>query len=118
MKHTTTTTATNPFKVGDIVSTSWGYSMIIVDFYQVVRVTASKVELRELEQKAEGGGWSGKCVPIPGAFVFQTGPFSVKEGQLCKVHGNCVKIPSYPGSGDFNYAHKWNGQPEFYDHCD
>ena len=61
MKRTTTTTS-NPFKVGDIVSTSWGYSMTIVDFYQVVRVTPCKVELRSIEQEAHYDGFlSGTC---------------------------------------------------------
>ena len=38
----TNNNASNPYKVGDVLYISWGYSMTIVAFFKVTRVTASK----------------------------------------------------------------------------
>ena len=114
-------TTSNPYKPGDIVTTTWGYSMTLVGFYEVVRVTPSKVELRELEQKEEHTGYlSGYAEPLPGKYATENnGPYSVKPGQLCKVRPDgVIIIPSYPGSHDFNYAGKWSGKPRYFNHCD
>ena len=112
-------TTSNPFKVGDIISTTWGYSMTLVDFYQVVRVTPCKVELRSIEQEPEFTGFlSGVTRPKRDAFFQDSGPYSVKPGQLCKVRDNYVLIPSYPGAGDCNYGRLWTGQPKTFNHCD
>ena len=114
------TTNTNPFKVGDIVYTSWGYSMTLVDFYQVIRTTASKVELRSIQQKtvAYDGYLSGRVVPIADEFFQDGGPYSVQPGQLCAVKEKYIIIPSYPGARDKNRARLWNGQPVYFNHCD
>lgn len=114
-------TTPNPYKPGDIVTTTWGYSMTLVDFYEVVRVTACKVELRELEQTEQQTGFlSGTTIPKPGCYASpNNGPFSVQPGQLCKVRPDgIILVPDYPGAGNYNYAHKWDGQPRHFDHCD
>lgn len=114
-------TTSNPYKPGDIVTTTWGYSMTLVDFYEVIRITPSKVELRELQQKEEMTGFlSGTTIPVLGCYAPENnGHYSVKPGQLCKVRPDgLILIPSYPGSGDFNYAHKWSGKPKSFNHCD
>ena len=117
----TNNTTSNPYKVGDIVTSTWGYSMTLVDFYEVVRVTPSKVELRELKQDAEYDGYlSGHATPRPGEYEEPSnGPFSIQPGQLCKVRPDgIIVIPSYPGARDCNHAGKWNGQPKYFNHCD
>ena len=114
-------TTSNPYKPGDIVTTTWGYSMTLVDFYEVVRVTPCKVELRELQQKEEMTGFlSGETTPLLGEYAPENnGPYSVKRGQLCKVREDgVILIPSYPGAGDCNYARKWSGKPRHFNHCD
>lgn len=55
-------------KVGDILYDSWGYSMTIVEFYQVTKILSPcKVEIVELGHKAadEDGavGYYGECLP-------------------------------------------------------
>ena len=114
-------TTSNPYKPGDIVTTTWGYSMTLVDFYEVVRVTACKVELRQLCQHEEMTGFlSGETKPLPGQYEdYGNGPFSIREGQLCKVREDgCILIPDYPGGHDYNYARKWSGKPRHFNHCD
>lgn len=114
-------TTPNPYKPGDIVTTTWGYSMTIVDFYEVIRTTPSKVELRELQQEERADGFlSGYTTPKIGCYAPENnGPYSIKPGQLCKVRPDgIILIPSYPGSRDFNYAGRWSGQPKYYNHCD
>ncbi len=61
------------FKVGDVLESSFGYDATLYDFYQVVRVSASRktVWLRELRQETKpmNGcpcGWY--CRPVVGSF--------------------------------------------------
>lgn len=112
-------TTENPYKVGDIVTTTWGYSMTLVDFYEVIRTTPNKVALRQLKQEMTGF-LSGETTPLPGQYEdYGNGPFSIREGQLCKVRKDgCILIPDYPGGHDYNYARKWSGKPRHFNHCD
>lgn len=117
----TNKTISNPYKVGDIVTTTWGYSMTLVDFYEVIRTTPSKVELRQLKQKEDMTGYlSGETTPLPGQYEdYDRGPFSLREGQLCKVREDgIILIPDYPGGHDYNHAAKWSGKPKYFNHCD
>lgn len=114
-------TTDNPYKVGDILVSSWGYSMIIVNFYEVTRVTAKKVELAELKQEQTQTGFlSGTTVPVLGKYVEQDGgPCMVGKGKLFVVReSGSVVIPDYPGGRTHIYAKKWDGRPRSYDFCD
>lgn len=42
-------------KIGDILVCSWGYSMILYDFYQVVGKTAKSVQIRALKKTEKAG---------------------------------------------------------------
>lgn len=57
-------------KVGDIYYTSWGYDMTIVDFFQVISVTAKRAKLKKISSKVVDGsaGYSGKVIPIKDSF--------------------------------------------------
>lgn len=62
--------AKNNVKIGDIFKASWGYDQTNIDFYQVVKVKGSMVDIRELAQKREYTGYlSGDCVPVPDVFL-------------------------------------------------
>jgi hypothetical protein len=54
-------------KVGDILYSSWGYSMTIVDFYKVLKVTPSgkSVSVQRLQSKTVEGhaGYEGYVMP-------------------------------------------------------
>lgn len=56
----------NPYKVGDILYSSWGYDQTNVDFYQVTRTTAKGVYLIQIGQKEVEGTYQGdSCKVIP-----------------------------------------------------
>lgn len=66
---------TNPFKVGDILCAEWGYSMSLVDFYEVSKVTPSSVQLKHLQDKViNADEWvqSGKKIPVKGKYERDT----------------------------------------------
>jgi len=49
----------NPYKAGDIFSTSWGYDQTNLDFYQVVKVNAKSLVMRPIaSERAKDGGCS------------------------------------------------------------
>lgn len=53
-------------KVGDILYSSWGYGMTIVDFFKVIKVSPSgkSITLQELESDiVEGSGYDGYKMP-------------------------------------------------------
>ena len=55
--------------VDDIVYTSWGYSMTLVDFYKVISVGPKSIRIRELESKVvSGDGMVGNIAPIEDKF--------------------------------------------------
>lgn len=121
MKKNNRNTTSNPYKVGDVVYTSWGYSMIIVQFYKVTRVTPSKVGLVELEQNEDYTGYlSGVTTPILDKEIEgNNSPYSAHEDCLYKVcEDGRVRIPSYRGGHDYKSAWRWNGNPVTFDHCD
>ena len=120
MKKNTTTT-NNPYKVGDIVFIRWGYSMILIQYYKVTRVTPSKVGLVELEQDEQYDGFlCGKTTPIVDREIAgNNSPYSAHEDCLYKVcEDGRIRIPDYRGGHDYESARKWHGTPLTFDHCD
>lgn len=114
-------TTSNPYQVGDIVFIRWGYSMILIQYYRVTRVTPSKVGLVELEQDEQYDGFlSGKTTPIVDKEVADNdSPYSVHKECLYKVcEDGRIRIPSYQGGHDYKNAKKWHGTPLTFDHCD
>jgi len=56
----------NPYRVGDVVVTTWGYEQTNASFYEVVGVTAKACRLRELEHddtEARPQSMSGHATP-------------------------------------------------------
>lgn len=65
--------AENPYKVGNILYTSWGYDQTNVDFYQITKVSGMKVTYRpiksELVENEEFAPMSGRVKPVKDNFV-------------------------------------------------
>ena len=60
--------------VGDVFISEWGYSMTLVDFYQVVKVskTGKSVTVREIDRKIvgrDGGPYGYRVTPVKDAFT-------------------------------------------------
>ena len=101
---------THGLKVGDILSTTYGYNRTIYNFYKIVRTTSSSVVLRKLVKKTidgDEGRWysSWRVMPIVDKFASDERPMTkrVKEGFMGEP---CVKISSY------EWAYKWDGEPK------
>lgn len=99
--------APHSLKEGDIMVSSWGYSMTFVDFYVVTKTTANSVTLEEIGSKiVSGDGWGGRVTADP----------SVRTGKLqtVRVDGkdNSCKV------GRSHYASKWDGTDRYFNRCD
>ena len=93
------------YKVGDILSSSWGYDQTNVTFYQVTRVTKASVELGTLRSQStpEQGFMTAYKTPLPGEFT------SDKRFMRRIGDGTGIRI-----SGNYEYAYPWDGKPERY----
>ena len=106
----------NPFKEGDILYSSWGYTMRLVDFYKVISSSKSFVKLAHLvdyNSQQDEYGQAGKKMPK----LDQTEPDSNVDGRRFKVHirddGKAfVKINNY------EWAEMWDGKPKSFDTYD
>ncbi len=60
-------------RVGDILYSSWGWEQTNIDFYQVIAIRGSAVDLRQLDQRTtEDGYMCGTTVPLPDVFKGKT----------------------------------------------
>lgn len=55
---------TNPFKVGQIYYTSWGYDQTNVDFYEIVEVKGKQVKIQEIGAKSVQGSEGMMCCSV------------------------------------------------------
>ena len=60
-------------RVGEILYSSWGWEQTNIDFYQVMAIRGSAVDLRQLDQRTtEDGYMCGTTVPLPDVFKGKT----------------------------------------------
>ncbi len=89
------------YKVGDILSSSWGYDQTNIDFYQVVATTEKSIVIRPIAQKiVRSRPPQDYVVPVKNKFTggkerHRVGP------------GGYVRLTS------FSVAKKWDGKPEY-----
>jgi len=62
---------TNPYKVGDILHSSWGYDQTNVEFFQVVDVRPTSIKISQIAGESVGatGPDSDQVIPCPGEFL-------------------------------------------------
>lgn len=93
-------TFVNPFNVGDILDSLWGYEQTNVDFYQVIAKTAKTITIQKIRQNREDTGWlQGICTPRPNDFAKDSIPLTRH------VSSNYINLESYSG------ASLWDGKP-------
>lgn len=71
----------NKFEVGQILSCSWGYSMTIVNYYVVTRITEKSVWVKEIDRSVtnDDGMGNGKAMPdLTKRFVDDSKPMRFK----------------------------------------
>lgn len=100
--------ASDFYKVGDIVVNSWGYEQTNIEFYQVVKVTARTIMVKEIGQNmvedsmyAHGMAW--KVVADKDNFV--------ENGDEYKLRVYARGALSKPES--YYHFTKWDGSPEY-----
>ena len=97
------------WEVGDIIYSNFSYSMIIIDFYKIVKISGKTFTFRKLKDKiVSGNGQAGKSVPIPDEF--DTKETEEKRARINKFGD--VKLDKY------TYCYYWNGEPVAFDHLD
>jgi hypothetical protein len=120
---------THDFKVGDILAASWGYSMIRVDFYKVLKVTPKSVKIAHIGSKdtQQTGYLSGTVMPDPDTILeencYRSGPVISAGGYRAPVKKQQIfwRRPLWgyvTGHNSSAHASKWDGQPMHFDHCD
>jgi hypothetical protein len=92
------------FKIGDILTSTWGYEQTNVDFYEVVGTTAKTTEIRKLRKAVlERGSMEGTCFPIMDGY--EGGPIRRKTHEWDEP-----TLRLEPGV----FARPWNGKPRRY----
>ena len=100
--------------IGSILVCSWGYSMTLVDFYKVIKETAKTVLVQAIGSKEISdtmGYLSGHAIPDENKIL---------EEQLRvykKYHDNGCSLKSRK-RGFAKYFSKWDGEPQYFNHCD
>lgn len=102
-------------RVGDILSSCWGYEAEIYDFYEVVGVSKTMVRLRELRKMAFEGS------KFPMYYGHMVAP--LMEGEYRFTEGKAFSRKPFNFSSDMNprrtgvainsyeYAYPWDGRP-------
>ncbi len=87
--------ATEHYKVGDILSTSWGYDQTNVEFFKIVRVLDKSVEVRAIGAKSvEGSEGFMSCRLLPDPSVELTDAWECKHNGIKRVtrYGDSVSV--------------------------
>lgn len=97
-------TKDHDIKVGDIFYTSWGYDQTNIDFYEVVAVRGSRIDLRELKQTTvDHDGNYDSVVPATGDNRFKDDEIHTVSA---RADGTVTSLSS------FEYPSKWDGRPK------
>lgn len=94
-------------KIGDVLVSSWGYSMTLVDFYEVIEITKHGATLEKIGDTLVTGeaGYSGTLVADP----------AQRTGKTLKVR---VPADNSPKVRDNGWARVWDGKPCYFNRMD
>ena len=98
-------TADHNIKVGDIFYTYWGYDQTNSEFYEVVAVRGSRIDLRELDYTVDSSGESwgeNKIYPNPGHYV---------SDDIHTVSARADGTVTNLDGESFLHLSKWEGKP-------
>ena len=92
-------------KVGDILTSSWGYDQTNIDFYQVKEVRGAFVIIQSIRQSREYDTQdTGTCIPVKDDFVTNAPELRKKV-----TGGNGYQ---YINLSSYSSASLWDGKPE------
>jgi hypothetical protein len=95
----------NPYQIGDILTSSWGYDQANVDFYEVVGVTNKSVRLEKIGSTTIENNDSYGLKVVPDT--------SWRGG---KVMLKRVDSSGYVSLTSYSCASKWDGNPQYETH--
>lgn len=105
-------------QVGDILVDVWGYSMVLVGFWQVIGKTAKQVTVREIEQTETGTGFlSGVTVPKAGQFR-KTQYEEQNKAHKAQVAKSGHYLVSSLYFDEPHFLEPWDGRQVSFNHCD
>jgi hypothetical protein len=103
-------------KPGDVYVSTWGYDQTNVDFYEVVRVTASKAELRPIGSCADVDS-VGNYAVVPNRtyereydVILNIDRGDAKRTKLCTVKRGWRGEASIVLESGRHWAHRWDGR--------
>ena len=97
-------TKDHDIKVGDIFYTSWGYDQTNIDYYEVVAIRGSRIDMKELHQKYVGhDGQDDLVEPATGENRFKDDKIYTVSA---RADGTVTQLSS------FEYPRKWDGKPD------
>lgn len=97
----------NPYKVDDVISSSWGYDQTNVDFYKVIAVKNSMIEIRQLQaitKEDRPASMTGKTWPVQ---PFEFHPDFPKVIRKKPKPDGSFKLESWG-----RWCSPWDGQPK------
>ena len=94
------------YKPGTIVYTEYGYSMTIVEFFQIVKRSGNTCYLKRIASKVVDGtdGMYGKKVAVKDTFIDNT------------IYS--ARLPKMKYKEKHSYFWLWNGKPIYFNHMD
>lgn len=98
------------WEVNDILSGTWGYNMIIPEFYKIVKKTPAGFSLIQLSKKLADGHYNGRFAEVPDDSKLESD--MKQKPKSCRIRrGKYIKC-------DNCYLHLWNGEPVWGDDMD
>jgi len=107
----TATLQTDRFEVGQIVCSSYGYDMTLVEYYVVDRMTKASVWLRPINTVTSNDDGRGEGRAIPDS-SWQASDDKVFRKKIQLSNGRQYI------SDSLKYFQIWNGKPQYYNSWD
>lgn len=103
---------TDRFEVGQIVCSSYGYDMTLVEYYVVTRMTKASVWLRPINTIVTGDDGRGEGKAMPDA-SWQASDSKVFRKKIQRYESGKQYV-----SDTIKYFRIWDGKPQYYNSWD
>lgn len=109
-------------EVGQVLYSSWGYDQTNVDFYQVVRVSASSVWVVPMSKECQAAGFMSAHVVPKDAILKRVVNKRDENGQVMYGVPEVVEVKpamyrwnknGYAKISYSEYAYVWDGKPKY-----
>lgn len=110
--------AVHPYKVGDILTGSWGYDQTNVDTYQITKVKGKAIWMKEIAQEITEHTGPMACYVKPVKDAFIEGKKEIKKIPQCWISKGRYQegeaVPSfYVRMASYLSLTLWDGKPKY-----